>query len=63
MTLDHKLIDNVKVADIDYKDAPDFSDAYIESADYDGIPMTDEQLDEINEDSDFVFQCTEKQIY
>jgi len=27
----------------------------ISSADYDGVPMTDEQLDELNEDRDYVY--------
>ena len=29
----------------------------IVSADYDGVPMTDEQLDEINDDGDFQHEC------
>ena len=48
--MDYKKIDNVELDGIDYWDAPDFCDAYIASAYYDGKPMTDEQLDEINED-------------
>ena len=35
----------------------DFVDSYIESADYDGVKMTIEQLDEINENTEFVYQC------
>jgi len=53
--MNYELIDNVEVAGINYNDAPDYVDAYIVSADYAGVPMTDEQLDEINEDSDFVY--------
>lgn len=55
--IDYKLIDNIEVDGIDTKDYPDFSDAYIVSADYKGKPMTDEQLDEINDDGDFQYQC------
>ena len=54
-TMDYKKIDNIEVDGIDTKDYPDFCDAYIVSADYDGKPMTDEQLDELNEDGDYVY--------
>ena len=47
--MDYKKIDNIEIDGIDTKDYPDFCDAYIVSADYDGVPMTDEQLDEIND--------------
>lgn len=57
------LIDNIVLGDIDYNDAPDFCDAYIESADYDGIPMDSEQLDWINEDSQFIYEAVIRQIY
>ena len=53
--MDYKKIDNIEVDGIDTKDYPDFCDAYISSADYDGKPMTDEQLDELNEDGDYVY--------
>lgn len=53
--MDYKKIDNIAVDGIDTKDYPDFCDAYISSADYDGVPMTDEQLDELNEDGDYVY--------
>ena len=53
--MDYKKIDNIEVDGIDTKDYPDFCDAYISSADYDGKPMTDKQLDEINEDGDYVY--------
>ena len=44
--LDYSKIEDVYVAGINYRDAPDFCDAYIESAWYDGREMTDEELDE-----------------
>ena len=55
--MDYKKIDNIEVDEIDTKDYPDFCDAYISSADYDGVPMTDKQLDELNEDGDFQHEC------
>ena len=53
--MDYKKIDNIEIDGIDTKDYPDFCDAYISSADYDGVPMTDKQLDELNEDGDYVY--------
>ena len=53
--MDYKKIDNIEIDGIDTKDFPDFCDAYISSADYDGVPMTDEQLDELNKDGDYVY--------
>ena len=55
-TMDYQKIDNIEIDGIDTKDYPDFCDAYISSADYDGVPMTDEQLDELNEDGDYVYE-------
>ena len=31
--------------------------------DYDGVPMTDDQLDEINEDGDFQHECIMNDIH
>lgn len=48
--LDYSLISNISFGGIDSDDYPDFCDAYIESADYDGVEMTEAQLEIINED-------------
>jgi hypothetical protein len=61
--MDYKLIDNIQVEGIDTNDYPDFCDAFIASADYDGKSMTDEQLDELNEDSDFVYECVQNHLF
>jgi|JI9StandDraft_1071089.scaffolds.fasta_scaffold1529448_2 hypothetical protein len=49
-------IDNIKFEDIDYKDHPDYSDAYISSCDIDGVPATEEQLEELNDDREFIHE-------
>lgn len=61
--MDYSKIDNVKVVGINYDDYPDFVDAYIDSADYDGEPMNDEQLDIINMDDQYVYDCVINYIY
>lgn len=54
--MNYKLITNVEIEGIDPKDHPEFADAYIQSAEYDGKPMTEDQLDKINADSGFVHE-------
>ena len=60
--MDYRDIDNVELDGLDMKDYPDFSDAFILSADYCGTEMTEAQLEEINEDSDFVYEQVLKSI-
>ena len=52
----YELLDNVVLSGIDHRDHPDYCDAFIDSADYDGKEMTDEQLDELNEDYELVHE-------
>lgn len=54
--MDKKLISNIIFEGIDYTDYPDYCDAYIVSAEYDGKPMTEEQIDELNVDTDFLYE-------
>ena len=54
--MDYKKIDNIELDGIDTRDYPDFCDAFIASAEYNGVPMTEEQLDELNEDGQFVYE-------
>jgi hypothetical protein len=63
MRIDYKLIEDVQVEGIDYADYPDFCDAFIASAIYDGRPMSDEMLDELNEDYDFVYESITNYIF
>lgn len=61
--MDYKKIDNVEVDGIDTNDYPDFCDAYILSADYDGVPMTEDQIEELNQDRDFVYECVQNYLF
>lgn len=61
--MEYKDIDNIELDGIDTNDYPDFCDAFISSADYKGVKMTEEQLDEINEDTDFVLNCVHEYFY
>ena len=59
----YDLIDNIEIDGIDTNDYPDFTDAFIASADYNGVNMTDEQLEALNEDYDFVHDCVYTQLF
>ena len=61
--MDLTKIDNIEIEDINWNDAPEFCDAFIVLADYDGVPMTEKQLDEINDNTDFVHDSVNKFIY
>ena len=61
--IDYDLIEDVAVDGIDYSDYPDFCDAFIASATYNGKPMSDEMLDTLNEDYEFVYESVENYLY
>ena len=63
LKLNYDSIDDVTFDGIDFKDSPDFCDAYIDSAWYDGREMTDEELDTLNEDSEYVYQKLMEHLY
>ena len=56
-------IDYVEVEDIHRWDAPDYCDAFISYAEIDGRPLTDEELDLVNEDSSFVYDKVIDYLY
>jgi hypothetical protein len=55
--LDYSKITDVEVEGIDYSDYPDFCDAYISDAMYKGRLITDEELEVLNEDTDYVYDA------
>jgi len=61
--MDYNKIDNIEVDGIDTNDYPDFCDAFISSADYDGKAMTDAELDLLNEDYEFVNEQVQKHLF
>lgn len=63
MKLDYSKISDVEVNGVDTNDYPDFCDAFIASATYEGRDMTEPELDELNEDSDYVRNQVEKVLY
>lgn len=64
MILDLTKIDNIQMGDVNLSDYPEFSDAFIESADYNGVEMTQAQLDFLNDNhQEFVYDNAYQSIY
>lgn len=63
INMDYTKIDNVKLEDVDRNDHPDYCDAFIVSADLDGVPMSEEQLNKINEDNEFIQQKVHDHLF
>ena len=64
MKLDLNKIDNMQFDGIDFSDYPDFCDAFCHDADYDGVQMTDEQLDLLNDKyRDFVYESLYQSLF
>lgn len=61
--IDFSQISDIEIEDVDYKDAPDFCDAFIARCEYMGREATDRELDLINENSDFVYDQVINYIY
>ena len=61
--VDFTKIDNIEFDGVDGNDAPDFSDAFIVSCDIDGRPATEEELDIINANGEFVYDQVVDQMY
>jgi hypothetical protein len=61
--LDLTKISNIILKNIGFEDYPEFCDAYIAYADYDGREMDDDELDILNENLDFIYEAVMKQIF
>ena len=56
----YQYLDNVVFENIDFNDHPNYSDAYIFSADYDGKPMGEIELDSLP--SNWVYELLMKHL-
>jgi len=61
--LDYKKIRNIEFNGINHQDCPDYCDAYIVSAKYDGKEMTETQIEELNDDRGFVYESLMDYLY
>ena len=63
MKIDLSQVEGVEIDGINPRDYPDFCDAFILEASYKGREMTDEELEALNEDSDFVYDKVMEHLY
>jgi len=61
--IDYTTIESVEVEGIDTRDYPDFSDAYISYAEIDGREATEEELQELSDDSHFVHELVWERLF
>jgi len=60
--LDFSQLTDVDFNDVDHNDAPDYVDAYVSRALYKGFPATQDEIDVINENSEFVHDSLFNQL-
>ena len=58
-----KNITDIVIEDIDMNDAPDFADANIVYGTYEGKSLTSDELCELNNNSDFLYEQIINNIY
>lgn len=56
-------LENIEWDGINGRDAPDFCDAFITYAEDNGVPLTDKELDELNENSELVYELLIDHLY
>ncbi len=61
--MDLSKIDNIEFEDIYTWDYPDFCDAYISYAENEGCPLTDSEMLQVNNDSEFVYEKLMEYLY
>lgn len=56
--MDYSNITNLIFEGIDYNDYPDFCDIFVTYAERDGVPMSEEEIEELNsyENTDFIHE-------
>ena len=59
--MDLTKVTNIEVDGIDFKDYPDFTDAFISYAEYNGKEMTEGELDKLP--SEFIYDQVIKTIF
>jgi hypothetical protein len=59
----YNKLENIEFDGINYNDAPDFCDAFICYAEINGKPLTDAELELLNDDSDYVYELLMDKIY
>ena len=62
-TFYYNKLENIEFDGIDHDDYPDFCDAFISYAEINGKPLTDKELDLLNDDTDFVYELLMEYLF
>lgn len=64
-TLNGREVVDIEIDGIDMKDYPDFCDSFISGAHWEdtGEPLSDEELEQLNDDGELVYNLTIDSIY
>jgi len=63
MKFDLNYVDCIELDGVDTSDYPDFCDAFICYAEYKGVEMTEEELNELNDVEGFVYDCVMNELF
>jgi len=63
LRIDLSQVEDIEIDGINPLDYPDFCDAFIIDATYKGRQMTHDELEALNEDSDFVYEKVMEELY
>jgi len=63
LRIDLSQVEDIEIDGINPLDYPDFCDAFIIDATYRGRQMTHDELEALNEDSDFVYEKVMEELY
>jgi hypothetical protein len=61
--MDYSKIKIISLEGLDHSDFPRYCDAFIAEATYDGKPMTEDELDEVNSNLDFLQSAIHDYLY
>ena len=61
--LDYSKIEDVKIDGVNTNDYPDFCDAYISAASYEGRELNEDELCDLNQDTQFVYEKVWEHLY
>lgn len=62
MSLDYSKLDDLEL-EFNTDDFPDFADSFITRGTYEGRELTSDEVDELNENSDFVYNLVLDRIF
>lgn len=65
LTFQNRPIGNFEVEDVDTRDYPDFSDAFISYAEWldTNTPLNDNELEQLNEETDLVYEAVQSYVF